>query len=125
MLKLTLHDTTKPVAEEPLPIAELSLWIDPPIPKKGPCKNYPFLRVEVTSWSAVGDSTTSELSFPLLGPEWPEVTATLTKKGRQAPTLHLQLPTGHTVTLPAELKPGLKISGLPDLSPPPSECAGN
>jgi hypothetical protein len=125
MLKLTFHHTTKPVPEDPLPIAELSLSIDPPIPRKGPCKGYPFLRVVVTTWSAVGDATTSELSFPLLGPDWPEVTATLTKKGRQAPNLHIQLPTGHTVTLPAELKPGLQISGLPDLSPPPSECAGN
>ena len=69
--------------------------------------------------------STTLLSFPILGSEWPEVTATLAKKGRQAPTLHLQLPTGHTITLPAELKPGLKISGLPDLSPPPSDCAGN
>ncbi len=125
MIKLTLHNTTKLLDEEPLPVAELSLSIDPPIPKKGPCKTYPFLRVVVTTWSAVGDATTSELSFPILGPEWPEVTATLSKRGRQAPTLHLQLPTGHTITLPAELRPGLKISGLSDPSPPPADCAGN
>jgi len=126
MLKLTFHNTTKPLPEEePLPIAELTLAIDPPIPETGECETYPFLRVEVTTWSAVGDSTTSELSFPLLGPDWPEVTGTVTKEGRQAPNLRLQLPTGHTITVPAELRGGLELEGFPPLSPPSSESATN
>ena len=125
MLKLILHHTTKPVPEDPLPIAELSLSIDPPIPESGQCETYPFLRVEVTTWSAVGDSTTCDLSFPLLGGHWPEVTATLTKEGKGDPNLFIELPSGHKITVPSEIKGGLEIEGLPPLSPPASECGGN
>lgn len=128
MLKLILRNTTKPLpkgVDDPLPIAELSLSIDPPIPKSGQCEGYPFLRVELTAWSDTGDSTTCDLSFPLLGPGWPEVTATLTKDGQQDPNLFLKLPTGHTLTVPSEIKGGLEVEGLPPLSPPGPECSGN
>ena len=123
MLKLTLHNTTQPVPKDPVPIAELSFEIDPPIPESGQCEAFPFLRVQVTAWSGCGDATTCDLAFPLLGPGWPEVTATLTKEGKQDPNLFVELPSGHKITVPSEIKGGLEIEGLPPLSPP--ESSGN